>query len=53
LNNEAMRVVAEKASKTKADAKTAPEVQKVGDFYAAGWTRPRSKPRKRSHSRKS
>ena len=35
-NNEALREVAEKAVKTKADAKTAPEVQKVGDYYASG-----------------
>jgi predicted metalloendopeptidase len=36
LNNEAMRIVAEKAAQTKADPKLAPEVQKVGDFYASG-----------------
>ncbi|MEP6686236.1 MAG: M13 family metallopeptidase [Verrucomicrobiota bacterium] len=35
-NNDALRVVAEKASKTKADPKLAPEVQKVGDYYASG-----------------
>jgi predicted metalloendopeptidase len=34
-NNEALRVVAEKAAKSKADA-SAPEVQKVGDYYASG-----------------
>ncbi|MFN2507523.1 MAG: M13 family metallopeptidase [Chthoniobacterales bacterium] len=35
-NNEALRQVAEKAAKTKADPKLAPEVQKVGDYYASG-----------------
>src|SRR4051812_17054308 len=35
-NNEALRVVAEKAASTKADPKLAPEVQKVGDYYASG-----------------
>ncbi len=35
-NNEAMRAAAEKAAKTKADPKLAPEVQKVGDFYSSG-----------------
>ena len=35
-NNDALREVAEKASKTKADPKLAPEVQKVGDYYASG-----------------
>ena len=36
LNNEAMRVVAEKAAQAKGDAKSAPEMQLVGDFYASG-----------------
>jgi len=35
-NNDALRVVAEKASKTKTDPKLAPEVQKVGDYFASG-----------------
>ena len=35
-NNEDLRVVAEKAAQTKADPKLAPEVQKVGDYYASG-----------------
>ena len=35
-NNAALRVVAEKAAKTKADPTLAPEVQKVGDYYASG-----------------
>ena len=35
-NNEALREVAEKAMNTKANPKTAPEVQKVGDYYASG-----------------
>ena len=35
-NNDALRVVAEKAANTKADPKLAPEVQKVGDYYASG-----------------
>ena len=35
-NTEALRVAAEKAAKTKADATTDPEVQKVGDYYASG-----------------
>ena len=35
-NNDALHVIAEKASKTKVDPKTAPEVQKVGDYYASG-----------------
>jgi len=35
-NNDALRTVAEKASKTKTDPKLAPEVQKVGDYYASG-----------------
>ena len=35
-NNEALRVAAEKASKLKADATLAPEIQKVGDYYASG-----------------
>ena len=37
LNNEAMRVVAEKAGKdTAGGGKVAPEVQLVGDYYASG-----------------
>src|SRR6266853_5887297 len=35
-NNDALHVIAEKAAKTKADPKTAPEMQKVGDYYASG-----------------
>ncbi|HET9857210.1 MAG TPA: M13 family metallopeptidase N-terminal domain-containing protein, partial [Chthoniobacterales bacterium] len=35
-NNDALHAIAEKAAKTKADPKTAPEVQKVGDYYASG-----------------
>ena len=36
MNNEDLRAVAEKASKMKADPKMAPELQKVGDYYASG-----------------
>ena len=35
-NNDALHEVSEKASKTPADLKTAPEVQKVGDYYTSG-----------------
>jgi len=35
-NNEALRKIAEKAANTRADPTTAPEVQKVGDYYASG-----------------
>ncbi len=35
-NNDALHAIAEKASKTKADPKTAPEQQKVGDYYGSG-----------------
>src|ERR1700704_7069396 len=35
-NNDALHEVSEKAAKTPADPKTAPEVQKVGDYYASG-----------------
>src|SRR5216110_1829390 len=35
-NNEALRKIAEKAANTRADLATAPEVQKVGDYYASG-----------------
>src|SRR6266550_5473089 len=35
-NNDALRKIAEKAANTHVDTKTAPEVQKVGDFYASG-----------------
>jgi predicted metalloendopeptidase len=35
-NNDALRVVAEKAVKTPVDPKLAPEVQKVGDYYSSG-----------------
>lgn len=35
-NNDALHAIAEKAAKTKADPKTAPEMQKVGDYYASG-----------------
>ena len=35
-NNDALKEIAEKAMTTKADAKTAREVQMVGDYYASG-----------------
>src|ERR1044071_8363702 len=35
-NTEALRKIAEKAANTHADANAAPEVQKVGDYYASG-----------------
>jgi putative endopeptidase len=35
-NNDALHAIAEKAAKMKADPKTAPEMQKVGDYYASG-----------------
>ncbi len=35
-NNDALRKAAEKAASSKTDPKLAPEVQKVGDFYASG-----------------
>jgi putative endopeptidase len=35
-NHDALHAIAEKAAKTKADPKTAPEMQKVGDYYASG-----------------
>ena len=35
-NNDALQAIAEKAAKTKADPKSAPEMQKVGDYYASG-----------------
>jgi putative endopeptidase len=35
-NNDALRKIAEKAADTRADPTTAPEVQKVGDYYASG-----------------
>jgi len=35
-NNDALHEIAEKASRTNADPKTAPEVEKVGDYYASG-----------------
>src|SRR5947209_2931182 len=35
-NNNGLHGIAEKASKTHVDPKTAPEVQKVGDYYASG-----------------
>ena len=35
-NNDALHAIAEKASKTKTDPKAAPEMQKVGDYYASG-----------------
>ncbi len=35
-NNDALRVVAEKAAKAKVDPKFEPEVQKVGDYFASG-----------------
>jgi putative endopeptidase len=35
-NNDALHQIAEKAAKSHADPKTAPEVQKVGDYYGSG-----------------
>jgi putative endopeptidase len=35
-NNDALHKIAENAANTHVDTKTAPEVQKVGDFYASG-----------------
>lgn len=35
-NNDALHEICERVSKTQIDPKTAPEVQKVGDFYASG-----------------
>jgi predicted metalloendopeptidase len=35
-NNDALHKIAEKAANAHVDAKTAPEVQKVGDYYASG-----------------
>src|SRR5207302_6923853 len=35
-NNDALHEICEKVSHSQADPKTAPEVQKVGDFYASG-----------------
>jgi putative endopeptidase len=35
-NNDALHEICDKVSQTKADPKLAPEVQKVGDFYASG-----------------
>jgi putative endopeptidase len=35
-NNDALHDIAEKAEKTQLDPRVAPEVQKVGDFYASG-----------------
>jgi putative endopeptidase len=35
-NNEALHKIAEKAANTHVDANAAPEVQKVGDYYASG-----------------
>jgi putative endopeptidase len=35
-NNDALHGIAEKAAKTKVDSSTAPEVQKVGDYYTSG-----------------
>ena len=35
-NNEALRKIAEKTANTHVDANAAPEVQKVGDYYASG-----------------
>jgi putative endopeptidase len=35
-NNDALHAIAEKAATNRADPKTAPEVQKVGDYYASG-----------------
>ena len=35
-NNDALQVIAEKAADTHVDPRLAPEVQKVGDYYASG-----------------
>ena len=35
-NNDALHTIAEKASKTQADAKPSPEEQKVGNYYGSG-----------------
>jgi predicted metalloendopeptidase len=35
-NSDALHKITEKAANTPADAKTAPELQKVGDYYASG-----------------
>ena len=35
-NNDALHAIAEKAMNTHVDAKLAPDVQKVGDYYASG-----------------
>ena len=35
-NNDALHEIAEKAAKSHADPKTAPEAQKVGDYYGSG-----------------
>ena len=35
-NNDALHTIADKASKTQVDPKLAPEIQKVGDYYASG-----------------
>jgi predicted metalloendopeptidase len=35
-NNDALHAIAEKAQNTQVDPKLAPEVQKVGDYYASG-----------------
>jgi putative endopeptidase len=35
-NNDALHVIAEKASQTTVDPRLAPETQKVGDYYASG-----------------
>jgi putative endopeptidase len=35
-NNDALHTIAENAAKTQADPKTAPDVQKVGDYYGSG-----------------
>src|SRR5437762_845617 len=35
-NNDALRKITEKAANTHIDAKAAPEIQKVGDYYASG-----------------
>src|SRR6478672_2051819 len=35
-NNDALHAIAEKATQTQVDPKLAPEIQKVGDYYASG-----------------
>src|SRR5437660_8034418 len=43
-NNDALHEIAEKAAKSHADPKTAPETQKVGDYYASAMDEKTTKP---------